>query len=101
MVSLPELTGSMLEEVVRRKIATAGSLDGWGKRELKVLPLPWFDGRARIHEVDGWLPLLREVSLHQLIGEGLAEVVHRKSATAGSLDGWGWRELKFLPVSLV
>ena len=21
-----------------------------------------------------------------------------KSATAGSLDGWGWRELKVLPV---
>ena len=99
VVSLPELTGSMLEEVVRRKSATAGSLDGWGKRALKFLPLPWFDGRARIHEVDGWLPLLLEVSLPHLIGEVLAEVVHRKSATAGSLDGWGWREMKFLPVS--
>ena len=29
----------------------------------------------------------------------LADVVQRKSATAGSLDGWGWRELKVLPVS--
>ena len=29
----------------------------------------------------------------------LSDVVHRKSATAGSLDGWGWRELKVLPVS--
>ena len=29
----------------------------------------------------------------------LADVVQRKSVTAGSLDGWGWRELKVLPVS--
>ena len=45
------------------------------------------------------LPLLPEVSLPRLTGEVLAEVEHRKSATAGSLDGWGWRELKVLPVS--
>ena len=48
VVSLPELTGEMLAEVVRRKGATAGSLDGWGWRELKVLPVPWVDGLARI-----------------------------------------------------
>ena len=48
VVTLPELTGGMLEEVVRRKSATAVSLDGWGWRELlKVLPVPWFDGLAR------------------------------------------------------
>ena len=29
----------------------------------------------------------------------MPDVVQRKSATAGSLDGWGWRELNFLPVS--
>ena len=34
-------------------------------------------------EVDGWLPLLPVVNL----------------PTAGSLDGWGWKELKVLPVS--
>ena len=45
---LPPLTGDMLVEVVRRKKATAGSLDGWGWRELKALPPPWFDGLARI-----------------------------------------------------
>ena len=50
-------------------------------------------------EVDGWLPLLPVVSLPELTGEMLAEFVRRKSATAGSLDGWGWRELKVLPVS--
>ena len=38
----------MLADVVRRKGATAGSLDGWGWRELKVLLVAWFDGLARI-----------------------------------------------------
>ena len=50
-------------------------------------------------EVDAWLPLLPEVSFPRLTGEMLAEVVHRKGATAGSLDGWGWREFKALPDS--
>ena len=50
-------------------------------------------------EVDGWLSLLREVSFTRLTGEMLAEVFHREGATAGSLDGWGWREFKALPVS--
>ena len=45
---MPALTGDMLFEVVRRKSATDGSLDGWGWRELKVLPVAWFDGLARI-----------------------------------------------------
>ena len=49
-------------------------------------------------EVEGWLPLLPEVSLPCLTGQMLADVVQHKSATAGSLDGWGWRELKVLPV---
>ena len=52
-------------------------------------------------EVEGWLPLLPEVTLPCLTGQMLADVVQRKGATAGSLDGWGWRELKVLPVSLV
>ena len=50
-------------------------------------------------EVDGWLPLLPEVHLPRLTGQVLADVAQRKGATAGSLDGWGWRELKVLPVS--
>ena len=50
-------------------------------------------------EVEGWLPLLPEVDLPQLTGQMLADVVQRKGATAGSFDGWGWRELKVLPVS--
>ena len=43
-------------------------------------------------EVGGWLPLLHEISLPPLTGEDLAEVVRRISATAGSLDGWGWKD---------
>ena len=50
-------------------------------------------------EVDGWLPLLPEVHLPRLTGQVLADAVFHKSATAGSLDGWSWRELKVLPVS--
>ena len=50
-------------------------------------------------EVEGWLPLLPEVHLHRLTGQMLADVVQRKGVTAGSLDGWGWREFKVLPVS--
>ena len=50
-------------------------------------------------EVDGWLPLLPEVHLRRFTGQMLADVVHRKSVSAGGLDGWGWRELKVSPVS--
>ena len=47
-------------------------------------------------EVEEWLPLLPEVHLPRLTGQVLADVVQRKGATAGSLDVWGWRELKVL-----
>ena len=47
-VHLPRLTGQMLYDVVHRKSATAGSLDGWGWKELKVLHVSWFDELARI-----------------------------------------------------
>ena len=48
--------------------------------------------------MDGWLPSLPVVSFPELAGEMLTEVVRRKGATAGSLDGWGWREWKVLPM---
>ena len=48
LVELPRLTGQMLSDTVHRISATAGSLDGWGWRELKVLPVSWYDGLARI-----------------------------------------------------
>ena len=51
-------------------------------------------------DVEGWLPLLPEVALPRLTGQVLADVVQRKCAT-GSLDGWGWRELKGLACFLV
>ena len=50
-------------------------------------------------KVEWWLPLLPEVDLPRLTGQMLADVVRRKGATAGSIDGWGWTELKVLPVS--
>ena len=57
-VDLPQLTGQMLADVVLPKSATAGSLDGWGWRELKVLPVSWYDELARIltevEEVGSW-----------------------------------------------
>ena len=55
--------------------------------------------RNSIFEVEGWPPLLPEFELPRLTGQMLADVVLRKSASAGTLDGWGWRELKVLPVS--
>ena len=45
---LPRLTGQVLADVVQREGVTAGSLDGWGWRELKVLPVSWFDELLRI-----------------------------------------------------
>ena len=41
------------------------------------------------HEVGSWLPVLLEVVLPRLSGSLLADVVRKKKATAGGLDGWG------------
>ena len=51
-------------------------------------------------ECNGWLPHLGEFSLPTLTGDMLFEVVKKKSATDGSLDGWGWRELTSVRVPL-
>ena len=48
VVQLPPLTGEMLYDVVQAKKPTAGSLDGWGWREFKALPVAWFDRLASI-----------------------------------------------------
>ena len=47
-VRLPLLTGADLAGVVRRKTATAGSLDGWVWRKMKVFLEPRFGELARI-----------------------------------------------------
>ena len=47
-VHLPRLTGQILADVVHRKDVSAGGLDGWGLRELKVFPVSRFDELARI-----------------------------------------------------
>ena len=65
--------------------------------------LPYFcrcgQREASVHEfdreVDGWLPILPEVHLPRLTGQMLADVVQRKGATAGGLDCWCWRSLRF------
>ena len=65
--------------------------------EFRKAWLPYFcrsgQGEASLEEfdreVDGWLPLFPEVHLPWLTGQVLADVVQRKGATAGSLDGWG------------
>ena len=51
-----------------------------------------------IREVGVWLPRLPEVDLPPLSGQMLYDAVSGKYASAGSLDGWNWRELKALPV---
>ena len=71
--------------------------------EFRKAWLPYFCRSGQrdtsLEEVDRWLPLLPEVHLPRLTGQMLADVVQREGATAGSLDGWGCRELKVLLVS--
>ena len=66
-VSLLGLTGEMLADVVRRKGATAESLDGWGWTELEALPVAWYDGLARIltkvEEIGVWPDGLLDVNI--------------------------------------
>ena len=74
-----------------------GDATSLGQRLLSILPVVSLEEFNE--EAEGWLPLLPEVALPRLTGQMLAEVVHRKCATAGSLDGWCWWEFKALPVS--
>ena len=48
---------------------------------------------------EGITPLLDEVRFPPLSGHMLYEAVQRKKPTAGSLDGWGWREFNALPAA--
>ena len=55
----PSLTVSELHDVVEHKKPTAGSLDGWGWRDIKALLVSWFDWLAVVLsrvELDGVWP---------------------------------------------
>ena len=80
----------MLADVVRRNGATAGSLDGWGWRELKVLLVDWFDGLARI---------LAKVEDIGVWPEGLLDAQFAMMPKAdGDATPLGQRPLSVLPV---
>ena len=87
---MPRLTGQVLADVVRRKGATAGSLDGWGWRELKVLPVAWFDELACI---------LTEVEDTGVWPDGLLDAcISMIPKTDGDATPLGQRRLNVLPV---
>ena len=87
---LPPLTGDVLAEVVRGKKSTSGGLDGWGWRELKALPLHWFDGLARI------LRLVEETGVWP---DGLLDAyVAMIPKSGGDATPLGQRPLCVLPV---
>ena len=87
---LPPLTDDMLVDVVRKRKSTAGGLDGWGWKELKALPLPWFDGLARI------LRLVEETGVWP---DGLLDAyVALIPKTDGDATPLGQRPLCVLPV---
>ena len=71
----------MLADVVRGKGATAGSLDGWCWRELKVLPVSWYDGLARIltriEETGVWPDGLLDASMIPKAGGDATPLGHR------------------------
>ena len=105
-VHLPRLTGQVLADVVQRKCATVGSLDGWVCMELKVLPASWYDEVARIltkvEDLGVWPDGLLDVYIAMIsktdgdalhLGQRLFRVfpiVDRiwASARMGQLDGW-------------
>ena len=100
------MIGDDLFQVVRCKTATAGSLDGWGWRDLQSLPVPWFDGLARIlakvEELGVWPAGLLDAYIALILKVGgdstplgqrplsVLPVVHRiwASARMKQLEGW-------------
>ena len=96
----------MLADVVLRKGVSAGSLDGWGWRELKVLPVSWYDGLARIlskvEDLGVWPEGLLDAYITMIpkadgdatpLGQrplSVLPIVYRiwASALMGQLDGW-------------
>ena len=96
----------MLADVVLRKSVTAGSLDGWGWRELKALPVSWFDELARVLTVvedtgvwpdgllDAYIAMIPKTDGDATpLGQrplSVLPVVYRiwASARMGQLEGW-------------
>ena len=84
------MTGQMLADVVLRKGATASSLDGWGWRELKVLPVAWYDELARI------LTMVEDTGVWR---NGLLDAyIAMIPETDGDATPLGQRPLSVLPV---
>ena len=87
---MPRLTGQLLADVVQRESVTAGSLDGWVQRELKVLPVSWFDQLARI---------LGQVEDFGVWPDGLLDAyIAMIPKTDGDATPLGQRPLSVLPV---
>ena len=87
---MPCLTGQMLADVVQHKSATAGSLDGWGWRELRVLPVSWYDELVRI---------LSKVEGTGVWPDGLLDAkIAMIPKTDGDATPLGQRPLSVLPV---
>ena len=96
----------MLADVVLYKGVSAGSLDGWVWRELKVLPVSWFDELARIltkvEDLGVWPDGLLDAYITKIpktdgdatpLGQrplSVLPVVYRNWASArmGQLEGW-------------
>ena len=88
------------------KCANAGNLDGWGWRELKVLPVAWFDGLAsvlsKVEEIGVWPDGLLDAFFAMmpktdgdatLLGQrplGVLPVVHRIWASARMVQHEDW-----------
>ena len=70
---MPPLTGNDLFQVIQCKTATASSLDGWGWRELKSLPVSWLRASMVGHRI-----LLMEqlciVGMRLFVGGGIGYV---------------------------
>ena len=75
---------------VRRKGPVAGGLDGWGWKELKVLPVAWFDGLAnilsKVEEIGVWFDGLLDAYIAVI------------PKTDGDATPIGQRPLSVLPV---
>ena len=88
---MPLLSSQMLADVVRRKGDSAGSLDGGRWRELKVLPVSWYDELARI---------LTKVEDYGVWPDGLLDAHNAMiPKTDGDATPLGQRPLSVLPIA--